>query len=294
MSTEKDQFSPFKFRDIRCYASPEWLVDRKKKYRQVFQESLLSFLYVELTLYNKRFDVEDWELKVNFKCHEVGFDGQFLRELGSIEVTEIVPPSEHIVYVHQGWGAPELGSYWRHGTYTWIAHVDGVAVGSIMFYVQSEGVVTPDHNPYFSIQSLRLFEGPMDLPLATARNYASNFQPASTRYVWAELTIENLFQNRDWMCELTFLFYNDSRELKGHNVRLEILRPSSRTLDICGGWGNDVAGTWYDGGMTLEIVFMDQLIAVLPFEIGMTSHRRTTKPSWLDGLKPKNWLFGKK
>jgi CRISPR/Cas system-associated protein Cas10 (large subunit of type III CRISPR-Cas system) len=40
----------------------EWLADNKKKYRQVFDRFETSYIYAELSFYNKRFDEEDWEV----------------------------------------------------------------------------------------------------------------------------------------------------------------------------------------------------------------------------------------
>ncbi len=296
MATENtSSFTDFKFRDLLSYASPEFLADGKKRYRKVFDASKLSYVYAELSLYNKRFDLEDWELKVIFKCHPLNAEGQHLKELASQEVIVKVSKDQPIIYAHHGWGNANPGAYWTVGTYAWVAWIDDVAVGEQAFGVQSEGTVTHDHNPYFDIVSVKLFEGPSDLPHRLEdRNYTSSFQRDTTRYLWAECMIKNLQRQQEWVCEMSFMFYTSSRELKGRNDQLALLAPSMVTGDICGGWGSSTAGTWYDGEYTLEIVFMEQLIAVLPFEIGTPSRGRRSKPGWLDGLKPKNWLFGKK
>ena len=59
----------FKFRELKVYASTEWLADNKKKYRQVFDRYETTYIYSELSFYNKMFDVEDWEINVKLKCY---------------------------------------------------------------------------------------------------------------------------------------------------------------------------------------------------------------------------------
>ncbi|MCB0620375.1 MAG: hypothetical protein KDC41_17025, partial [Saprospiraceae bacterium] len=54
----------FKFRELKVYASTEWLADNKKKYRQVFDRYDTTYIYAELSFYNKLFDEEDWEIEV--------------------------------------------------------------------------------------------------------------------------------------------------------------------------------------------------------------------------------------
>ncbi|NJK83566.1 MAG: hypothetical protein HC912_06835, partial [Saprospiraceae bacterium] len=50
-----------KFRELRVYSSTEWLADNRKKYRQVFDRYTTSYIYAELSFYNKLFDHLDWE-----------------------------------------------------------------------------------------------------------------------------------------------------------------------------------------------------------------------------------------
>jgi hypothetical protein len=52
----------YKFRELRVYASTEWLADNKKKYRQVFDRGETSYIYAELSFYNKLFDEDFWEV----------------------------------------------------------------------------------------------------------------------------------------------------------------------------------------------------------------------------------------
>jgi len=50
-------FKKHKFKELKVYASTEWLADNKKKYRQVFDRFETSYLYAELSFYNNYFDI---------------------------------------------------------------------------------------------------------------------------------------------------------------------------------------------------------------------------------------------
>ena len=58
----------FKFRDIKTYSSIEWLANNTKKYRTVFEEMEVAYVYCEVSLYNKRFDEEAWSLSLRMRC----------------------------------------------------------------------------------------------------------------------------------------------------------------------------------------------------------------------------------
>lgn len=58
----------FKFRDIKTYSSIEWLANNTKKYRTVFEETEVAYVYCEVTLYNKRFDEDAWSLNLRMRC----------------------------------------------------------------------------------------------------------------------------------------------------------------------------------------------------------------------------------
>jgi len=61
----------FKFRELKVYSSTEWLADNKKKYRQVFDRFRTSYIYAELSFFNKQFDEEDWEVEIELKCFQL-------------------------------------------------------------------------------------------------------------------------------------------------------------------------------------------------------------------------------
>ena len=58
----------FKFRDIKIYGSTEWLANNAKRYRSVFDEQEAAFIYCEFSFFNKKYDEENWDIRLHLKC----------------------------------------------------------------------------------------------------------------------------------------------------------------------------------------------------------------------------------
>lgn len=278
MAQEKEPgFIPYKFKELKVYGSTEWLADGKKKYRQVFESSETSYIYAEFSFYNKYFDEEDWKVKVQLKCFELDADNSRSREVCNINIERDVKSQENIVYIREGWGNASAGIFWKKGKFVWEARLDDKVVGSKNFYVESHGPVALDNNPYFNLKSLKLFEGSKTLPTVKSRIYYTRFDQKETRYVWGEFVLQNKHLTEDWCCEVVFNFYNDARQLKGRTVELMHVNKGEEMVTICSGWGSDHRGTWFNDNYTLEIVFMENLVAIVPFEVGMGNQEGTTQ-----------------
>ncbi|MEM1218408.1 MAG: AAA family ATPase, partial [Bacteroidota bacterium] len=255
----------YKFRELKVYASTEWLADNKKKYRQVFDRHDTSYIYAELSFYNKLFDEEDWEIEVELKCYSLK---RGRKELCSLPFRRKVSKYDNVVFIREGWGNKSEGAFWKKGTYYWEAWIEGEKVATKYFYVEDVGrEIGKTENPYLQVQSLRLYEGPYDDVIEDDRLYYRTFSAEETRYIYAELILKNQHASRSWQCELFTKFYNDARELKGQVVRLQRIEPKDEIIKITAGWGSNVKGSWRKDRYTAEIVFMDRLLAVIPFEV---------------------------
>lgn len=265
-STQQPDQKPYKFRDLKVYASTEWLADNKKKYRQVFDRFETAYIYAELSFYNKQFDEEDWEIEVELKCYSMK---RGRKELCSLPFRRKVSKYDSTGYIREGWGNKTEGAFWKRGTYYWEAWIEGEKVASKYFYIEDVGTAIDLHaeNPYIKIQKLRLYEGPYDDVQEEERIFFKTFSAEETRYVYAEIIFQNL-QDRPWQSELFTKFYNDARELKGQVVRLQRIEPKDEMVRITAGWGSNVKGSWRKDRYTAEIVFLDRLLAVIPFEVG--------------------------
>ena len=259
-------FKKFKFRELKVYASTEWLADNKKKYRQVFDRFESTYIYAEVSFYNKLFDVEDWEIDVEIKCYRL--------KKGREEICSLtfenrkVSKYDNMVYIREGWGNKNEGQFWKKGTYYWEAWIEGEKVATKYFYVEDTGKnAKPGVNTYLEVKSLKLYEGPYDDVNEDDRNYFKKFSSEETRYIYVEILLKNLYPVKSWQCELFTKFYNDARELKGQVIRLHRVEKKDEYIRITAGWGSNVKGSWRKDRYTAELVFMDKLLAVIPFEV---------------------------
>jgi len=261
-------FVKYKFRSLKTYSSTEWLAESKKKYRQVFDKSEISFIYAEFAFYNKLFDEEDWEAEIRLKCYSRPRQAhENPEEICDIEVIKPVSKDLNVVYVREGWGMEKKGTFWKEGEYYWEAYIDGAKVGIRNFFIQDAGQVTPLDNPYLDVQGARLYEGSNADGALGSPTYFVEFHDQETRFIWVEFAAKNKL-NKHWKAELIFNFYNDARQLKGRTEELINIAAEQEDIKVTSGWGSDHKGTWFPDNYTVEIVFMDTLIGVVPFRVG--------------------------
>ena len=259
----------YKFRELKVYASTEWLADNKKKYRQVFDRFETSYIYAELSFYNKRFDEDDWDIDIELRCYSLKRGGGGRKEMCLLQFRRKVSKYDNVVFIREGWGNKVEGAFWKKGIYCWEAWIEGEKVATKYFYVEDAGKeIYKGENPYLEVHSLRLYEGPYDDVPEDERIYYKSFGTEETRYIYAEIVLRNLVPNRGWHCELFTKFYNDARELKGQVVRLQRIEAKDEFITITAGWGSNVKGSWREDRYTAEIVFMDKLLAAISFEVG--------------------------
>ena len=115
---ENTEAGNYKFRELKVYASTEWLADNKKKYRQVFDRMKVTYVYAELSFYNKLYDREEWEAEVELKCYSLR---RGRKEICTLPFNKRVAKTDNIVYIREGWGNKNVGSFWKKGTYYWEA-----------------------------------------------------------------------------------------------------------------------------------------------------------------------------
>ncbi len=274
----KDKPTHYKFRDLKVFGSTEWLANNEKKYRLVYDEAECTFIYCELSFFNKLFDEEDWDVRLNLKCVN-NADGT---EICNLVADRAIRKDENIVFIREGWGVKTPGSYWKPGNYRWEAWIDNEFVAEKIFHIESQGIVTDTANPYFNLQSIRLYEGPDANVPKSDRKYLSAFYSKDTRYVWVEVNAENLAIDKEtWACELFFNFRTHSGQLKGSIDKIFFVKGSDAQIECAIGWGADQKGTWGNDLYSVDIVFMDQIIATVAFEVGdaFIDEKETIKPT---------------
>ncbi len=275
VSQENDEAVPaFKFKELKVYNSTEYLWENVKKYRQVFDRYETAYIYAELSLYNKKFDLEDWSLRVDLKCFSI--EGKEKTEICNLTIEKEVSKFDNVIFLREGWGNQKRGTFWKKGTYFWEAYIDGKKVGSKYFYViehadSAEGIPDLDWmdmesiEKYLKLKSVRLYEGPYDDVLEDDRIFLKEFAVKETRYIYVELLFDNLQPHEDWHLELYTKFHNQARELKGQIVRLQLVKEGQKEVKVTAGWGAANPNLWREDAYTADIIFLDKLIASVPF-----------------------------
>lgn len=257
----------YKFKSLKVFGSDEWLANKKREYRTVYDESELTYLSAELAFYNKKFDEDKWEAEIVFKAFNHK-DGEKIEICNQAEKRTILE-TENVIYINKGWGMSNIGGFWKAGEYSWEAFIDGELVGIAEFYVENVGKVTNIKNPYFDIKSIQFYSGNYNDISGTNKIYLSQISREDTPYLYIDFKALNKLE-KNWECEIVFNWYNASGLLKARIERIRSIKPKNEEAEIrfTEGWGNDIPGTWRDTNYRLEVVFMDTIIAVLHLPTG--------------------------
>lgn len=253
----------YKFKHLKVFGSVENLYQNVKKYRRVYDESEARYIYAEMALYNKLFDEKDWNISLRLICTNEATEEQLCELKKDFKVSK----DTNVFYVREGWGTPQPG-WWKKGKYRWDAYIGDDFIGTSHFYVVDGGLVTPTENPYLKIKQVRLFESDGDGLELEKRQYLQVFSQAKTRYINIEMAVDLLKEEELLPLEFQFNFYNDAGQHKAYMEYFSEITDKRQQLSFDTGYGLDKGGYWFEDRYTLEIIFMDQLIGVVPFEVG--------------------------
>ncbi len=263
-SEDKNTDRLYKYKELKVYSSTEWLANNEKKYRQVFDQGQTNYIYAELSFINKLFDRDSWEIGVELRCYKLEGTPKLVCDL---DFTKKVSKYDNIVYIREGWGNKKDGTFWKKGIYYWEAFLNGEKVGTKYFYIENGFSSQSGNNEYFTVESMGLFEGQYDAPPDLEKTYHKVFSAEQTRYIYSDITLKNLLATPLWHLELFVKFYNEARELKGKINKLIKVKKDDTLIEFSAGWGSNTSGSWRKGKYTMEIIFLDKLVAVCHFEI---------------------------
>lgn len=257
----------YKFKELKLHSSDEWMADGTKKYRIVFDRWETTYLRMELSFYNKLFDEDEWEVNIRTKCFFV--NGSQQRELSNMVQARKVMKDENIVYVRDSWGNATPGAYWLKGTYIWEAYLDEVKIGETTFYVEDVGQSNEGENLFFDVASIKFFEGNGVASSLAEKKYLSKFSKKDTRYLWSEFVFNNKVSS-EYFAEVFFNFSDDAGQPKARTSCFIYVPPNTegQAFTMYPAWGSETPGTWTDEGYTMDVVFMDKLVATTSFKVG--------------------------
>ena len=254
----------YKYKSLNVYSSTEWLANNQKKYRQVFSSYESTYIYAELAFYNKNFDVKAWNINVKLCCYEIGKK----KKVCNLVFNKKISKSNQIVHIREGWGNKKEGSFWKKGTYFWEAWIEGEKVGTKYFYVEDYGNDSQAFlDNQIELSSMKLYEGSYEDVHETQRVYLKTFSSETTRYIYSELAFRKKQVEKLYNLEIFVKFYNQARELKGQVAKLVKVKSTDSQFITSLGWGSNIRGSWRNGKYTAELVILDKLVAIVPFEI---------------------------
>jgi SpoVK/Ycf46/Vps4 family AAA+-type ATPase len=244
-----------------------------QKYRKVFDENEIAYLFVDFIFYNKLFDEEEWQAGFTFNAFKLMGGNKVAITTDTISLNVTSDLSTGIAST--SWGQEEKGATWDKGKYLWEVYYKDELLWKDEFYVESFGDVTRDSNPYFDFLNLTVFEAGSKIPPIEDRNYYTRFQSNVTRFVFTEFEFQNLHPGEQWKGEFTFNYYNDVKELIGQVRKIETVTTLNKnnTCTVFGGVGSETEITWQNDIYTVEVIFMGNFIASVQFEVGDTPNK---------------------
>lgn len=254
----------FKLKHIKVFSSKENLFYNNKKYRKVYDEQEAGYIYCEVSFYNKLFDEHDWEANMRLECINMATGA----EVCNLKKTVAIEKDKNVFLVREGWGTPAPG-WWKQGKYIWKTYINEQEVGQSVFYIVNAGLVKGGENPYFSIDNIKLYQSPRTGMPFGERVYQSKFKSDETHFINIELHLKNyLTHEAMFPLELQFNFYNDAGQHKAYVEYFREFTDKREKIVMDTGYGSALADYWYPDRYTIEVVFMDELVAVVPFEVG--------------------------
>lgn len=279
----KKEIKPYKFKSLKTYAWDR-TINNTRKYRKVFDKQEINYLSVALEFYNKFFDEKDWETSISFKAYSLKNDKK-TEELCVHNKKYTVEKNQNIVIIDYGWGNDEHGSYWNEGDYIWEVYIDEKFIDSTKFHILNIGLVTPNENPYFTVTSVKTYEtkeGENNDDII----YLKQFLYKHSYYIMTEFNFINNVPE-EWLCEIFFNYYDDTGNLIGIAEDLGYITPNigpGEDYSIIRGWGSKDPTVWIKDNYRVEIVFMDTVVAIIPFSIGDEVKARTTNDVLMNNM----------
>lgn len=255
----------YKVKDLKVYCSTEFVSDNKKQYRLVFDKSEITYIYIELSFYNKYFDIENWDVDIELRCFEkMNAD---VRQVCHLVLNKKISKYDPIAYIREGWGSKKEGNFWKAGVYYWEAYIQGEYVGNRFFYIEETGYKKMDASNYLKLKNARLFEGQYDDVDQNSQISYTTFAYEQTRYVFVDLTFENVFKKAIWNCEVFVRYFNEAGELKSSTSKLRPVKKNETEFQMIYGFGSNNKGGWLPGKYRMEVVFMNKLLSIIIFNV---------------------------
>lgn len=252
----------FDYISMKLYSSEEMLDENKRKYRSVFQGPEVDYIFVEVSLYNLNYKRSNWEINVIHKITSESRD-DFEKEFCHTVKTS---RDEPVIKINRGYGSDNKGSFWKKGEYKWSVYIDNAYIASKEFYIEDLGFARSKGTPYIMLEEIRLFDPDLvETNLFGDRSYYKSFHDRETKKVCVEVLTKNLLVDKcPWTGEFIFLFKTELGEQKAEIRKICQYRHRDLRIRFYVSQ-NDME--FSSGKYYIELLFMENLIAKIPFKI---------------------------
>lgn len=246
------QFESVKFFEGGFTAPP----DSQREYKTQFPKSATRYVFFSVGAKNLLYRNRLQKPLVVGRYYNP--DGSFRGE-GKVNVD--IPPDWEKTDLWGGWGWDNSGN-WPVGTYRVEILFGNTKVGEGTFSIYDDRAstsppVTSEEKAYLQFKSLKFFEGGYTAPRESDRQYKTDFQRSTTRYVYFLVNAKNLlYRNRSQKPLIFGRYYYPDGTLFGEARIDKVEVPADwENADLWTAWGWDEPGKWTLGTYRLEILF---------------------------------------
>ena len=125
------------------------------------------------------------------------------------------------------------------------------------------------------------------------RKYLKTFNKTTTRYINAELNLDIVSPNKPLPLDFKFNFYNDAGQHKAFMEYFKEYNDNRPVFTFDTGYGSSKGNYWFEDDYTLEIQFMDELVAVVPFKVAQEEEEMEGELSFNVGNRSQSSISGK-
>jgi SpoVK/Ycf46/Vps4 family AAA+-type ATPase len=254
----------FKVKDLKFYCNAESLIHNSRKYRSVFEQIEITYLFSDFKFYNIKFNEQDWKASIKSVCYRLDNKGNKAEKFFENKNKEIVVLKTENIKTHiESWGSQTPGSIWKEGKYSWEILINNKTVAEKSFTINNFGPVSNNINPYFFFESLQFYKASLENKESGNYEYLYQINPAEIEYLGIELKVLSKLD-----VAFDYEFYIVINNRKGvpkafFNYVGHIEAGSKfKSFTIRNTWGSAIKGTAYKKGTyRVSILFMEKLFA---------------------------------
>lgn len=242
----------YSFKSIKTFeAGYDAPVKDNRVYNSTFDKSIARFIWCEITLDNKQYDISDQSYITKWKFFNP--DGS---ERGVVNGKWNIKKEWTTTWNEGAWGWDESGN-WKPGTYKVVFYLDDDYIAQTSFTI-----VDYSASPSISFIDIKFFESEITPVDVKDRVYKNSFDKNTSRYIFYQIGVNNLKYNlNDITVDIKARYYNPDGSIRGEPASTFNISSDWKTADLWSGWGWDEAGNWPTGNYKVEIYYQDNLFA---------------------------------